>query len=665
MPLEILILIIIGFIWLFAGSQIVYWLVPNSGRITIVSLGAILGEIIYLFFININAYFFSNYTASLFSLIVLFIIGVFFFCLNGKNKLDIKWGMNRSYLIFFIAITTIMTGFYGVTFFFAQEINFDSYFHQPAAATIAEGNFPPSHPFNPDYSGQYHYGADLLASSFISLSGVKPWNAFNILALWNLLLAFITSFLIGWILSNKNFFSGLFASVFLFFGGSWKYISFIFNGESQIRHIDFQSGIADSYGISLFHNPTGLAVPIVLFIFYFLFFLMNFNGQSVKKIGILIINSVALAVLALVSEEMTVLLLISITAISALFFFQKNIWKKFLASTLPIVAVVVTACVLIVLQGGTLHDAFLGSQGTKIDHEITRFQLKLEPGFVFWTKDYGTGFMSFNNREWPLFLLKHFGPLPFIVPFLIFFLYRKIESNHRRFLFQLMAVMLFASFIIPIFIGYPTSEVDFARVFLSFKNIGNIFLGVAIGFLVSANFFRSKIWIVSGIIIITSYIFAPVYYNWLNLTTQLKNSPWGWSASPPYISKNDIQISSETKSLIPQKSRVLTSNIVTVMTLWGRFAPFAKSRQNISAYHPAFIRLFPKPSLADLQLLGIKYIYIAPFKEQIMYNNRPFKFLIKNIDNRYIENHPEWFTLMRKWSFNNEDYHLYGVANNQ
>src|SRR4030067_1804111 len=84
---EISLLILIGAIWLFAGYQILRFLIPQAGLIALLSLGGILGETLYLFFVNAIAYALQVRNASLAALGGMLVLGLVCFYINRKGKL--------------------------------------------------------------------------------------------------------------------------------------------------------------------------------------------------------------------------------------------------------------------------------------------------------------------------------------------------------------------------------------------------------------------------------------------------------------------------------------------------------------------------------------------------------------------------------------------------
>ncbi len=54
----------------------------------------------------------------------------------------------------------------------------DETWHFPLALRMARGEFPPLTPYGPDAGIGYHYGADLLAASVVSVAPVPVWTAF-------------------------------------------------------------------------------------------------------------------------------------------------------------------------------------------------------------------------------------------------------------------------------------------------------------------------------------------------------------------------------------------------------------------------------------------------------------------------------------------------------
>lgn len=673
MIFEMILLAIIGAIWLFAGYQIIKFLVPEIGLLTAVSLGAMLGEILYLFFVNVSSYAMPVFFSSRTILIGLLIVGVFFWILNRKNKTTLLLEIDKPHLFFLIIIISIIFIFYAINLFFSTEINFDFPFHQPLAATIAEGNFPPRLPFNPNYSVQYHYGIDLLAGSLISVVGVKPWNAFNVLVLWNLFWTFGIAFIFGWILGNKNYLSGLFAALFLFFGGNLKYVFELiriikYNDiGTQINEDIFKSDMIQGYAIQIFHNPSTISVPAILLLLCLIYFLT----QNKKKY-LSIITGIVVGTIAILSEEnfsilVAVLFFIIIVHIAKSFYNYNKINITMLRSLIVIIFIGILAAIL---QGGVISDMLFQKNKITMDQGIHRFKIRTEPGFIYWktyesdeSKNYGI--MPLTNPTWPLFLLNQMGSLPFVFPLLIISLYGFYKRNrlmHHFHIFSIMIGMTFLGLTIPIFVEYVAHDIEIARFFIIFRNIGNILLGASIGlltiFIKKSKYYNALLFFL--IIFISLNFIGPIAFNLTLLSNQLQKGSWGWRTMPHYIKNRDIQIANDVKKILPAGSSVLTNNVITVSTLWGRFIPSAKSRQKINEFNPLFIELFPNPSIDELRNINIRYVYIAEFQEQKLYGSPPKK-LKQGVDKKYINYHHEWFNLMRKWKFDDQEYSLYKV----
>lgn len=658
---EISLLIIISAIWLFAGYQITRFLIPGVGKLTLLSLGAVSGEILYLFFINAGSYFFQVKNASLITLGGLLIIGSILFYFNRKKGVPPETGLDKPRIYFLLIVAALIAIFYVIILFFSYEVNFDFMYHQPSASLIAEGNFPPNLPSQPDYTSQYHYGSDLLAGSLISITGIMPWNAFNVIVLWNLFWAFFLANLIGRILSNDNFLAGLLASIVFFFSGGWGYFS-IFSAWQPYSSYDFFTylGLSASYGVHLFHNSTAIAVPTLLLIFLLFYFLLG-EAQKNRSLGTLTLLTIIMSALPLFSEEKFSLLAVSLFGLIIYFLLFKKSEKKRTFFYYKILAVIILAAVIVVLQGGVMSNAIFPPPDALSDQSITQFQLRHNPGFVYWLKGYDTGFMPLTDPRWPLFLLQQMGPAPFLFIFILMYLYKKNRDNPQWPLLLLMSIMAVGAFLIPIFVEYPVSDINIGRIFAIFKNISDIFLGITIGLVLTSKSVKSKISKAFILVFLISILFAPLEYNRIIISAQL-NGSWGWNALPPNIDSDDLIIAKEAKKIIPKNGRVLTNNLVSIPVLWGRFAPYAENRKRPDLFGKTYVSLFPNPSPENLKSLKIDYIYIAPFKEKVLYGEGGSYFsILKGVDIQYLKSHPRWFTLTKKWEFDNQNYYLFKV----
>ena len=119
MVMEISSLLLIGAIWLFAGYQILRFLIPHAGLIALLSLGGILGETLYLFFVNAIAYVLQVRNASLATLGGMLVLGLVCFYINRKRRIPVFVEINKTYLILIIAAAIFLVSLYAVNLFFA------------------------------------------------------------------------------------------------------------------------------------------------------------------------------------------------------------------------------------------------------------------------------------------------------------------------------------------------------------------------------------------------------------------------------------------------------------------------------------------------------------------------------------------------------------------
>ncbi len=656
MLLEIALLLFTGAAWLFLGFQMVRFFAPRAGIVIFFSLGAMLGESLYLLFVNIGSYIFQIHNASWISLTLFFIGGFFFYYHNKKNAPPLEIKMRMPNALTLVIASAFIIALYTIVLFFGEKATFDPDFHYPLAATFAEGNFPPRLPSNPDYSVQYHYGIDLLAGSLISVADTLPWNAFNVLVIWNLFWAFILAFALGRILGGNNFASGFWAAILLFFGSSFNYISDMLGGV-PMNSLSFISAMAPSYGLQLFHLPTSFAVPVLLATLCVTYLMLSVERRSANQFGLATIFIITLSALALSSEENFVLYIFGLVSAGVLFFFNVQPQRRPL---MIILGALTLAAVLVSFQGGMLTDSIMGgTHALQTDTAKAQFQLRESPGFIFW-ENADRGFLPFSNPQWIAFLFEQMGPLPFLFPFILFLLWKKIRDKKRIFIITVMAIMAFASFLIPSFIEYTTSDVNFIRVYLLSKNLGNILLGAGIGILLvflKKNIALNKFVLIPGSFVLLAYAFAPIAYH--GMLMQNPNNGWGWNALPVSIQSQDVFIGKEIKQLTAPKSRILTNNYTTLASTSGRFVPFALE-SNVYEFNPVFIRLFPEPSVEDLRRLGITNVYVAPF-QQNNHHGSPEEFLDQGISAQYLQEHSEWFLLIKKWEFESQYYYLYKV----
>ena len=336
---------------------------------------------------------------------------------------------------------------------------------------------------------------------------------------------------------------------------------------------------------------------------------------------------------------------------------QKN---NLLPIFILLISAVIIAGLFTVFQGGTLTQTIINKEAGYTVSAAIKIQFRTNPGITFWGGDASTeytDFMPLNNPGIFFFLLMQLGPLPLIFPLVCYILYKNIADKNNVFIFKIMFLAAILSFFIPIFIKYPISDVNFTRILAIFKHIGNIFLGSVIGIMVIKKIPYRKYIIPTGFIILVSYLAAPIIYNLFAITRQFSEDyQWGFNKPPHYITPQDILIAEEAKKNVPINSRILTGNIIIIPTLWGRFVPFGEGRKDPWKYSATFTNLFPAPSLENLKKLKISYIYIAPHHDLIKDG-----FLLNGIDQKYLQDNPGWFSLIKKWEFNNQSYYIYKV----
>ncbi len=215
------------FAWTIGG----YWIVKklfNLDPWEELIVGFATGMVAYLFFVNILARFLPPLLG--FTLPALLVLGLgLISCYH-----QIPHPFHReSRAQWFLIITGIMMGIFFLLISLGVSL-YDEYRNLPIIAQMARGTIPPT--FNSLQPYSYHYGSQLLGSSFVAIGGMFPWSAFDFEKgiLWGL-----TGVLFILVAKRylKSWYKSAIACLFYTFVGGTRYLLFFFP-KSWLAEVD-------------------------------------------------------------------------------------------------------------------------------------------------------------------------------------------------------------------------------------------------------------------------------------------------------------------------------------------------------------------------------------------------------------------------------------------
>ncbi len=488
-------LIIFWGILFFFGYQLAKWLFKKSRIETLIVLSGLIGAGLYVFFINAIGYFVPIGITFYLVLLIFAIIGFILF-LTNKPKI-LNWGINKKWrkiLLVTVLLLVIVTFIVDNRFPIGGDQILLSC--MPAAATMAEGNFPPKASWVPPYPLRYHYGPHLFAAAIYKITDLPLYMAYDMQVAISVGILFLLGFILikKFIKDNKKALASsiamLCAGSLVFLKGA-KGIPILYN--KYILHQDIFAPFKFVFEmvLVLFSEPAiermvrfptnALSFVLIIGIIY-LYFSINNN----KKIIVLV--ALLLAVLALFAETFFAVLCFLLLVYPLAYGLLRKNWlsaKKFLISSLLILIIAVP---IAFIQGGVLTH-YLGVDGHNLilhqTYGYTDTEL-LERGFEINKTPWILMTRIGKDNKLPIYgleFLLQWGLLLFLVVVATIYFWKK---HFKRILFLILSFFTF--FLIPFIIIFPLSLASTERFFYP----ANLFGGLIAGLLLSSLYFKKK-----------------------------------------------------------------------------------------------------------------------------------------------------------------------------
>lgn len=627
------VIIIYFFGWQFLRKLLLqnklYFLLPAS---------LISGISLYCFFVNLFAHIFSFQISIKFTFVLFFILAVCFLFLKNKKQIEC---IDKKILFKLLLFSFLLALVYGIIIF--SRSVYDYSVHNSYSQAIVGGEYPLRDPFNYAYSIQYHYGFHILPAAINVITGVSIWSS---LALAMMLIIFPVFALVFALVFRMvgNYKTSFLAAWLFYFAGGLRYLGvlgdldysqvYLFDYIKQITSLFFGSVhfgpgyfhpySIDTYGNLLYHTPTALAMPIILLIFWFIFYQEKENkALSNVFIGVLF------AFLALVSEDRFIMLVPAWILWEVLLIWKNQAITKDLVldKVKSLGLVIIVFSFFSIFQGGIITDMFANPfhlYDLKMVSSISTgeaISFRLIPGVIS-----TSGFYPFDKIYSWIFLVTEWGIPILLFPFVVIYVVKKKREDYL-----LILLTIVTGFLISFFINYNA----WAAVFYRFALTGYILLGILIAIFladwVGENKKRKKILI--GLVILMS--FSPIMFNLREIPLKYNDKTL---FKPPY---NEIEynVANEVKKIIPKNSVILSINHVLVAELWG-INSYETDNKVWNYGNEPFIDSINVRNAQDLIKRDINYIYINPeytekFGDEFVEKNKNYLTLVYENDSGY------------------------------
>ena len=508
-----------------------------------------------------------------------------------------------------IAVVTFVCGlFFGIVIF--STPGFDAGFHWPLISTISHGNFPVRLPQSPDFYVQYHYGFDLVAAAVGRLADLSPWTASALTTSVVVALAALLASALGhhaWgslrlalLMPLFLFFSGglLYLDVFRDLASSedlWGYgqqiVDRIFSQQPFGRGY-FHGSMVDTYAVVLHARTQAFGMPLFL-----LFLFLAYRQSREPHLGTALFLGATLGALALAQVTTFAIAAASFALYRGGLLILR--WRREGVKTVRRQAlldslILAVAGLLAVVQGGVITDALLHSGGGDVSGSITSLSLRREIGFVS-----AGGFVPIGGGGWWQTVLKEFG-----LPLLLFPAYVVVAVRRPHPVTSLLVIVSTLSFLTPLFMEYPTSDGELRRLFGLSQVSNGLLLAITLNHLLSWAGSRPFA-LVGACALVALVAFSPLMFN-------LRAFPSSPRAYDPSFPPAEYAVAEAARDLVPERARVLTAWPNVVMILWGRFVPYAESRDALFTPTEAWKRAMQHPDRASLHRMNIDYVYWNP-----------------------------------------------------
>lgn len=518
----------------FFGWQIARYLLKENRIEHLIGLSGIFGIGLYLFLINILGYFIPIKITFYLVLLLIFIIGIILFYFNKSKALE--WGTDKKWRKILFGFTILLVISNGLIFF-RMPLKGDilQAGSMPTAATMAEGNFPPTEIWEPGHPLVYHYAFELLTASIYKITGLPLYLAYNFLIAILIGILFLLGFILVKNFCNDNF-KAFVSSLIMLYGGSLVFLKGI-NGVSilynkyilqQDIYAPFKfvlQSIESVFSIPVLENMlktswSVLAFPLMVVIVYL--YLYSIKHEYSKKIALF--NSILLALLALSAETYFAIFCFVLFIYPFAYGFIKKDWftaKRFLIISFLIVLI---ALPIAFFQGGVLKTLLMPNPNPSATEyyftsQINKvFKINKTPWLLNTDYgEYGVNWLAIYDSK---FLLE-LGLLLFLfIPAVVFILKRYFQPG------LMLGMLSITFFLIPFFINFVHPG-DMRRIFYPFNLFGGLIVGL---FLMALYLLVKKRWLKKIIIFIVIVLIAQtVLFQLLFLSIGYPPGTWNGS----------------------------------------------------------------------------------------------------------------------------------------
>ena len=647
MFISILLFIIFLSICVGFGFVLLSQITKIKSLLLLVPLAISFGISAFFLVTHIFAYLIGPQTASIISLLILFIITIIILTLNYKNLTNFEYEISKSQFIticsfaFIISIISfIAISRYGV---------FDKEFHVPFGLTIYHNNvYPPRDIFRPDYIILYHFGGDLIAGAINHLCKIDIFTSYELLSVLMSGTTFLSLFALAWLLT-KNYKLSLLAGFVTYFGGGLLWFDAIirhlsknlppFASDWNILETFFNIGIHGSIlnapSISVFVTTFSLGYPIL--ILSLILFWKLINEENIKVIfSYVIFLVISLFTIFMCAEWLYVTFWAGVIPFTIFLLFKKR-KKQLLSITLLLF-------ILIILNKTIGNPLFL-QESTQGLGRRQIFDIGIKENLfniTSWGRLTETlmHYQSVSAFSWDF--IAEFGFSLILFPIVIIYLIR--SRNQFAILLFLCAALTMP---VPLIFDFKINPVDLNRLFSFGNGMIMLLITCSIGTLYKT-FFEKKILLATYIIvfclsplaeILSSTVFTPRIFLSKQYTAAILNTLAASKSINDVISflkeMNQMAFLDKVKLVISFKDEldylrknskpldVAISNLHEVPAYAGVYSlipggKFLYKDLLFSPYENTFLTIFETLDPYILDELNIKWILISKdFKEKL------------------------------------------------
>lgn len=568
-------------------------------------MACVLGQVVYLISTNALGYVLPVQTAFL-VIVLLQVAACVMLAVNIPKLSALQWPPRWVFLS--LSGLGVLAGFATARFLTSDPWMWS---YLPLTSTIMAGNFPAHEPINPTVIAGYHYGPQLLAAAFSSLTGLSLAVAYNIQPFWCALGGLYLSAALLYSLT-RSWLAAFLGSVLFFAGAGLTWI----NGWAL--PVDGLPVIARMFGSTL--GPSLLLMfgsRGYTFLFPLLaafLFLVQECAAGERRVplwrSLLLLVALALA-LALSAEW--VFLMLYPAAVIFLFLLPRTDRRRMMMLLGVALAI---ALPFAFLQGGVLTPMLMHQFGPRTGP--SDFALNFDWSIAYLLKGDGATLWSW--------LLIREGGIPYVLmPVLCVFGWRR-RKEYPLLLFILPLMILL--FLAGLFVRYVPRPIEMDR----FHHTAFFLSSMLIGVMLSVTWLRGSRpqriagWLLVGAMLLSAAVYLPMrlvfptmrretaplfaqlppvtekqhtLYEWVREHSTIKDYFYQETVTPEQITRSDPEEKAQ------QRLRILfmtyTGRYSVGFLLWGAYTQeFLDHQQAIES----------SCSLQDVRALGIRYLVI-------------------------------------------------------